>query len=1162
MFSPKSYRRIPFVPVAVFLLLALGTGIAGFTYYRHVAHSFKTHMSEELAAIADLKVRQVDTWRRERMADAMAVSRNTLAADKIEEFFKNPSEEGLREKVLAWLSSFLAMNEYSEAFLCDADKTPRLWVGPSGGILYEEYQSLPDEVVGKGEARLIDFHRSDKDSPIHLALLVPLPHPGQENSPGIGALVLLIDPTQFIYPAIQTWPAPSDSAETLLVRREGEEVLFLNELRHVKDTALTLRKPLGRESLPAAMAVRGEEGVVEGVDYRGAPVLAALRRVPGSPWFMVAKVDTEEIYAPLRAQQLLVAAIVGSMILMAGFALTLVWQRRQTFFDRREREAANEQKLLGERFDYLSRYANDIIFLIGPDGRIVEANDRALQAYGYSREDMLARNIRDLRAPETLALLDQQMKQVSEQNGFRFETVHVRREGTKFPVEVSSRLIEIEDERYFQSIIRDITERSEAERKITRLNRLYAVLSQTNQAIVRLRDRQDLLWEVCRVATTYGKFPVAWIGILDHEEGRLKPAAWSGIEGMSLSGMPISEACAEKGSLTAEGALQEDACIICNDVDHDPRSIPGLNEARKQGCSSFALIPIRPRGELMGALWVCAGESGSFDEEEAQLLEEIGMDLSFAMESLDLEVQRSKALEELKAGEAKFRSLFQEFNALLDAIPDGLTLQDENLTTIWANRGAARALGTDVFGLVGRDCCETWHGKPKFYEACPVVKCLKTGLPEEEVITSPDGRVWDLRTVPVKDDSGKVSKVVQLARDITEHRRMEAQLNQAQKMEAIGTLSGGIAHDFNNILGAIMGYTELALLYSRGDSALREKLQQVLDAADRAKDLVKQILAFSRQSEQERKPVQIGIIVKEALKLLRASLPTTIEMRQNITSHETVLADSTQIHQVLMNLCTNAAHAMREKGGVLEVRLTDVALHPHKVSPALDSKDGKYVKLVVRDTGHCIDPAVMDKIFDPFFTTKKQGEGTGLGLSVVHGIVKSHGGSVEVESRPGEGTAFSVLLPVVQKPHAPEAEPIKPLPVGSERILFVDDEPALSKIGKQMLEHLGYRVVARTSSIEALEVFRSRTPEAPFDMVITDMTMPHMTGAELARELLRLDPQVRIILCTGFSEKIASEEARAMGIRGFLMKPVVLKDLAESVRNVLDENSGTENVRS
>lgn len=385
-----------------------------------------------------------------------------------------------------------------------------------------------------------------------------------------------------------------------------------------------------------------------------------------------------------------------------------------------------------------------------------------------------------------------------------------------------------------------------------------------------------------------------------------------------------------------------------------------------------------------------------------------------------------------------------------------------------------------------------------------------------------------------------------------QRKELENQLRQTQKMEAIGTLAGGIAHDFNNILSAVLGYCEIALDDELPpDAPARRSIENVLKAGMRAKDLVKQILAFSRQTEYEKKPILVSPIVKEVLKLLRASLPSNIEIRSKVFAKDSkILGDPTQIHQVLMNLCTNSGYAMRKSGGILEIELSTVDFSPADPQRPKEIEPGAHVALTVSDNGPGMPPSVLEQVFNPFYTTKPKEEGTGLGLSVVHGIVMDHKGQIRVDSQPDRGTDFKIHFPMLIDAAKTEAVSEKPSPHGHEHILVVDDEKSVVDTTRKLLEGLGYTVTGTTNSRKALEVF-SANP-AGFDLVITDQTMPELSGDQLARKLLALKSDVPIILCTGFSFLIDEVHAKSMGIRSFIMKPVVRRELAEAVRQVLD----------
>lgn len=522
---------------------------------------------------------------------------------------------------------------------------------------------------------------------------------------------------------------------------------------------------------------------------------------------------------------------------------------------------------------------------------------------------------------------------------------------------------------------------------------------------------------------------------------------------------------------------------------------------------------------------------------------------------------------ERKQAEEKLKEQLKFQESLMNTLPNPVFYKDNEGKYTGCNKAFEEIIGRPREEIIGKTV----------YDMGPKEIADKIDEKDRELFQNPGKQSyeWKVRTTigetrevmfdkaTFENADGEVAGLIGVITDITERKRaeeerirLETQLRQAQKMEAIAILAGGIAHDFNNILGAIIGNAELIQLFDvEQDSKMYSRLEEVLIAGRRARDLVQHILTFSRRTEHDKQPISLASIVKEVIKFLRASLPTTIELRQNISAKEaTILGDPTQIHQVIMNLYTNAAHAMGKKGGTLTVEVSNVEIDVNTDGLPAQLEPGPYVRLVVTDTGHGMDKDCMEKMFDPYFTTKKAGEGTGLGLSVVHGIVKSHGGSISVNTEPEKGTVFQIYFPKLErKPAAAERWEKPILPTGSERILFVDDERPLVEAGRDMLQKLGYKVVAKTNGAEALESFIAQPQE--FDLVVTDLTMPRMTGVELAKGMKAVRNNIPIILCTGFLEKMTREQFKNTGFCEIIGKPLDVHVLAQTVRRILDENT-------
>jgi PAS domain S-box-containing protein len=518
---------------------------------------------------------------------------------------------------------------------------------------------------------------------------------------------------------------------------------------------------------------------------------------------------------------------------------------------------------------------------------------------------------------------------------------------------------------------------------------------------------------------------------------------------------------------------------------------------------------------------------------------------------------------EQKQAEEAIRESEHRYFALVQESPDAIISLDKTGNFLSFNTAAERKSGFSAEEVIGKHFAKIGVlAKQSIPKALKEFALVATGAkrpPFELTIMRKDKSYLFMEANPrlIKHKREKAWLQVTF-RDITdrklaegEKKKLEAQLQQAQKIESIGTLAGGIAHDFNNILSSVIGFTELALEDTEEGTLQHTNLKEVLIAGNRAKDLVNQILTFARRSDEEVKPTKFSTIAKETLKLIRSTIPASIEIKQNIDSDSLIMVNPTLVQQIFMNLFTNANHAMEDEGGVLEVNLADVKLDSAFTRLHKGLIPGDYLKLSVSDTGTGISPNIIEFIFEPYFTTKGPGEGTGMGLAMVHGIVKGYGGEITVESKMGKGTVFTVYLPITQKSIDKKPYPVEEAPFGTEQILFVDDELPIVKMNKQALESLGHKVTTRTSSIEALELFRSKPND--FDIVITDMTMPNMNGDQLAGELIKIRTDIPIILSTGYSKKISDERAAMIGIKAFAMKPISKIELAKTIRKVLDK---------
>jgi PAS domain S-box-containing protein len=837
--------------------------------------------------------------------------------------------------------------------------------------------------------------------------------------------------------------------------------------------------------------------------------------------------------------------------------------KKPTYDELAKRIKTLEQKIAAETdgslstkpdcdFQTFTEQSPNMIF-INQGGRVVYVNKRCAETMGYSRDEFYAPEFDfiSLIAPDSVDLIRANFKRhLAGEDIEPYEYSILTRKGQKIQAIITTRLINFEGARAILGIITDITDRKRAEEELRYRLEFQRLITTISSRFINLYPAQidDEIDRTLQQIANFANADRSYVFQFSDDQKSISCThEWCADQIEPLIGR-LRNAPVDTFPWILKKHLRGEMVLIPRVSDLPSEAFKEKQEFMRQGIQSLLVVPMICSNKVMGFIGLdSVKEEKMWAGDTNSLLKIVGQVFANALEN-------KKTRQALQQSEERLRIVFETF-------PDPVTIiQAEDGRCIDINSAFTRVTGWTYDEVVGKTAADLdiWHDPPAREKM--IADITEHGKVEnlEAQFRLKDGRLITALMSATLIILRNRPHILTITRDISElkaaqqeREQLRTRLIQAQKMEAIGTLAGGIAHDFNNILGAIIGYAEMALYDTQKDSMEHYNTEQVLKAGHRAKDLVKQILAFSRKSEQDKKIIFLTPIIKEVLKLLRASLPTTIEIRQNIEPNlDAIFADPTQIHQVMMNLCTNSAHAMGDKGGILEINLHNVNLDTKAAARYPELNPGPYVKLSVSDTGCGMDFATKQRIFDPYFTTKEQDKGTGMGLAVVHGIVKGHGGSIHVESAVAEGTRFDILFPVIKRKAISETEELKALPTGNETILCVDDEQSLIELGKNMLKKLGYRVEARTLPVEAIELFK--TAPDTFDLVISDMTMPTMTGVSLAKKLMQIRPEIPVIICTGYSEQIDESRAKELGIRGFLMKPFTIRELSKTVRKVLD----------
>ncbi|MCL5745905.1 MAG: PAS domain-containing protein, partial [Acidobacteria bacterium] len=979
-------------------------------------------------------VRHILDWRNERAADATLIFSNPIVERDIQKMLRGPRTVGPDRDLLEWIPELKVQYDWEAAFLLDSEGKPRFTLLANGSETAEHAIALAEQAIATRKPVFSDLHRSAESHPIHIDLAMPVlpPHPGDQAT---GVILLEINPYRFLYPRIQALPIPSSTAETLLVRREGNRVVYLNELRHHKDAALKFQVPMGTGDLIGARATGGVEGVVEGLDYRGVPVLAAVRKVQGWPWLLITKVDSAEIYEPIRQRAWFVGLIVALMIGGSAAVVGLLWRNQHARFYRRQYEAEIQLRQSQHFVRQILEATPNLLYIYDlAEQRNVYANREVSEFLGYApeplqqmRSELFGRVLHPDDAPR---VAEHHARFVSgDGNGVHEIEYRMKHASGEW------RWLHSRDVLFARSpdgkgkqilgACEDITERKQAQESLAwqlKLNEAVAGLAGALLAKSSIEEISGLLLERAKALT---ESPLAFVGHIDPKTGQL--TATTDMPPHSQGPCAGQEFVFKERRGLCGWVAQNRQPLLTNDAPNDPRSIgtpPDHFPIRR-----FLSVPALAGESVVGQIAV-ANSGRDYTGRDLALVERMANLYALAIQRMHEEA----ALRKSEASLARAQRIARLGSWESDLITAGVEWSEE-VYRIFGQPRTFRPTRDTLARLI--------HPDDREAVAAAVAESLATGNPYdiEHRIVLPDGsqRHVHEQAEVVMDDAGKPVRMIGTAHDVTVTRQLEEQLAHSQKMEAVGRLAGGVAHDFNNLLTVITGYCELSLAQLDDSDSLKENIVEIRRAGERAASLTGQLLAFSRRQMLQPQVLDLNSVVTGTERMLGRLIGEDIELVTRLNPQTgAVKVDAGQLQQVIMNLAVNARDAM-PKGGKLTIETANAVLDETYVKKHIGVQPGPYVMIAVSDTGVGMDAETQNHIFEPFFTTKGRGKGTGLGLSTVYGIVKQSGGEVWVYSEPGKGTTFKIYLPRIFDVAPENAETEVADSHGTETILLVED---------------------------------------------------------------------------------------------------------------------------
>ncbi len=1143
----------------IITLFLISTTILVYLYCLSQKNALKVEIYNDLTIISDLKANNINNWIRERKNDADLIVNEKFIKDAIYQYVNNPNDR-IKEDLLNIFRSLIGkgfftirlINTDFENLISLPEDTREL-----GGFVKNEIKDIINSKIAK--IYLTDIRHYENSDSLHIDIIAPIFNKAGEKP--FAVLIFEINPEDFLFNYINTLHVEGESFENLLIERFGNEVVNINRVKHLKSNPLMLRNSLDEENNISVKAIKGEKGIIEGIDYRGVNVIAASNPIEETNWILISKIDEDEIYKSLSKLTTWFIIFLGSTIFIIIFLIILIFVKTKYQHKIDSSKIQEKKDALQKHYETIIRYANDIFILTSQEGDIIYVNDKALETYGYTKEEIMKMNIKNLRAPNYRKEIETLLKQMKEEKRKVIETYHIKKDGTIFPVEASIRRIEIGDKLYIQSIIRDISERKNAEKKIYHLNRTYALLSKINETIVRTKDKKTLFYEICNIACKVGEYKVAFIGLFDKTKGIICITSYSCNSNNALEKLE-NLICGDSEICSPEmQAIKENQIILCNQIKEERNYKKWAEIVLKSGLNSSISLPIVCKDKVIGVLSLYSEEPDYFFDDEIKLLKEIASDISYAVNTIESETEREKVFKDLENSEHKFKMLFHKAS-------DAMLLLDFD-KIIDCNNKALEMFSMNKEDLLGKKPYELSPEKQKDgtnskEKALQFIKLAINGQPQnfEWIHIRENGSILETEISLNKIVTDNNELILVIIRDITKRKKFEEELLLAkQKAEEMNRLKSNflanMSHELRTPMTGIIGFAEV-LYNSISDNKQKELVEIILKSSKRLTDTLNLILDLSKieadKVELKLEPIKISSIILDTALLFQISATRkNLNLKTEIKDDVYASLDKIILEKILSNLVKNAIAYTKKGEIVLSVERENTL-------------KGNYAVIKVKDTGIGIPKDKLGTVFEPFRQVSEGYdrffEGTGLGLTITKKYTELMGGEISLNSEVGVGSIFTIKFPElnlssktdektsIKKECTSNIKPDKIKSTQLKKVLLVEDDEENELTIKYILKD----ICALDTVANGYDAISSAIKEN-YQLILMDIGLKGIDGVKTTQEIRKIEKysNIPIIAITAFAMVGDKEKFIEAGCSHYLSKPFSTNELRELVFKLLYE---------